>query len=77
MQINFSDHESYHTVPLSTFTTTTAEQLLSEDRRKFLRSVAKVKSGQGAGPGALSGATKNIYSRLVTQAVSCTFFLAS
>ena len=73
MQINFSDHESYHTVPLSTFTTTTAEQLLSEDRKKFLRSIAKDKSGQGAGKGALSAATKNVYSKLVKQAVSCTF----
>lgn len=73
MQINFSDHESYHTVPLSTFSTTTAEQLLSEDRKKYLRSVAKVKSGQGAGPGVLSTASKNIYSRLVKQAVSWGF----
>ena len=70
MQINFSDHESYHTVPLSSFTTTTAEQQLSEDRKKYLRSVAKVKSGQGAGKGALSSGAKNIYSRLVKQAVS-------
>jgi hypothetical protein len=69
MQINFSDHASYHTVPLSSFTTTTAEQQLSEDRKKYLRSVAKVKSGQGAGKGALSSGAKNIYSRLVKQAV--------
>jgi hypothetical protein len=32
------------------------------------------KSGQGAGPGALSAATKNVYSKLVKQTVSCTFY---
>ena len=57
MLINFSDHESYHTVPLGSFTTATAEQQLSEDRKKFLRSVAKVKTGQSAGPGVLSTAS--------------------
>ena len=74
MLINFSDHESYHTVPLSTFSTTTAGQLLSEDRKKFLRSVAKVKTGQSAGPGVLSTASKNVYSKLVKQAVSWGFW---
>ena len=73
MQINFSDHESYHTVPLSSFTTAAAKQQLSEDRKKYLRSIAKVKSGQGAGPGVLSTVSKNVYNRLVKQAVSCTF----
>ena len=73
MQINFDEHQSYHTVSLSTFTTATAEQLLSEDRKKLLRSLAKGKSGQGPGKGALNTATKNIYSKLVKQAVSCTF----
>lgn len=70
MQINFSNHESYHTVPLSTFTTIAAEQQLSEDRKRLLRSIARDKSGQGAGPGVLSTASKNVYSRLVKQAVS-------
>jgi hypothetical protein len=70
MQINLSDYESYHTVPLSTFNTPTAEQLLSEPRKKFLRSIAKDKSGQGAGKGALSTEAKFIYSRLAKQAVS-------
>jgi len=73
MQINFADYESYHTVPLNTFNTTTAEQLLSEDRKKFLRSLAKGKSGQGPGKGALNTATKNIYSKLVKQAVRWEF----
>ena len=73
MQINFSDHESYHTVPLSSFTTTTAEQQLPEDRKKYLRSIAKTKSGQSAGPGVLSTASKNVYSKLVKQAVRLHF----
>jgi hypothetical protein len=69
MDFNFCGYDSYHTVPLSTFTSFALEQLLSEDHKKFLRCLAKDKSGQGAGKGAVSTGTKIIYSKLVKQAV--------
>jgi len=67
--IAFTSLESYHDVPITNIELTEAEGVLTEERKKYLRTAAKEKSGQAPGVGALSTAAKGIYSIMVKQAV--------
>ena len=67
--IDFAVHKSYHDVPITSLDISEAEGVLSEERRKYLRTAAKEKTGQAAGAGALSSASKGVYSMMVKQAV--------
>jgi hypothetical protein len=69
-EIDFVGFKSYHEIPLHDIDWSEAESRLTDERRKYLRTTAKEKAGQAAGAGALSSVAKNVYSRLVKQAVS-------
>ena len=68
--INFASLESYHDVPISNIDLSEAEGVLAEERKKYLRTAAKEKTGQSAGAGTLSSAAKGVYSIMAKQAVS-------
>ena len=67
--INFASLESYHDVPLTNIELPEAEAVLTEERKKYLRTAAKEKTGQSAGAGTLSSAAKGVYSIMAKQAV--------
>jgi hypothetical protein len=66
--IAFASLESYHDVPITNIDLSEAEGVLTEERKKYLRTAAKEKSGQASGVGALSSAAKGVYSIMVKQA---------
>jgi len=68
--IDFASHEYYHDVPITSIDLSEAEGVLTEDRKKYLRTAAKEKTGQALGAGALSSAAKGVDSMMVKQAVS-------
>ena len=67
--IDFASHESYHAIPITNIELSDAEGVLTEERKKYLRTAAKEKTGQAAGAGALSAAAKGVYNIMVKQAV--------
>lgn len=71
--IDFASPQSYHDVPITNIELSEAEGVLTEERKKYLRTAAKEKTGQSAGAGALSSAAKGVYSIMVKQAVRPAF----
>ena len=67
--IDFVSPESYHEIQIKNLDLSEAEGVLAEERKKYLRTATKEKSGQAPGVGALSTAAKGIYSIMVKQAV--------
>jgi len=67
--IDFASPESYHEIQIKNIDLSEAEGVLAEERKKYLRTAAKEKSGQAPGVGALSTAAKGIYSIMAKQAV--------
>ena len=68
-EIDFASFNSYHEILSHGIDFTEAESQLTDERKKFLRTVAKEKAGQAAGAGALSSAARGIYTMVVKQAV--------
>ena len=67
--IDFASPESYHEIQIKNLDLSEAEGVLAEERKKYLRTAAKEKTGQAPGVGALSTAAKGVYNIMVKQAV--------